>query len=206
MVTIISTPGAPDANSYASMDEANSYFEQRLPLPVEWVASGDFEARALLTAGRYMDLIASPLTTFVPASGSTAAYYKTRQQWTGQPATATQRMSWPRLNMFDRNGNAIDSAVIPIDLKLAQCEFAGQLKVQDRTLDNDVITQGITAVRAGSVSVNFKDMIDPAVWPQAVWNMLVPSWYTDVVISYVASGIFESISPRNDCDPRRSTL
>ena len=197
MVTIITTPAAPDANSYASLDDAASYFEQRLPLPVAWVASGDLEARALLMAARYLDAMASPLTEFYPATSSMPAHYRTRPHWTGQPTTQTQRLSWPRLGMIDRNGRTIDSMEIPIDLKLAQCEFAGQLRMQDRTLDNDVITQGITSVRAGSVSVDFKDMIEPAVWPQAVWNMLVPSWLTDDVIAYAPSttAIFEHISP-----------
>lgn len=194
MVTIITTPAAPDANSYADMAFANAYFEQRLPLPVEWVASGDLEARALLTAARYLDVIASPLTVFVPPQGGQAPYYHTRPQWTGTPSTTTQRLSWPRVGMYDRNGNIIDPMVLPVDLKLAQCEFAGQLKVQDRTLDNDVITQGIKSVSAGSVAVTFKDMIDPAVWPQAVWNLLVPSWFTDVQIEYVQSAMFESFS------------
>jgi Putative DnaT-like ssDNA binding protein len=205
MVTIVTTPAAADANSYAAMSEANSYFEQRLPLPTEWVSSGELEARALLTAARYLDVIASPLTVYVPAQNGVPAHYLTRPSWTGQPTTTTQRLSWPRIGMFDRNGNAIDSMAIPIDLKLAQCEFAGQLKLQDRTLDNDVITQGIRAVRAGSVSVDFKDLILPAVWPQAVSNMLVPSWLSDVAITYqqAVTALFESVSVHQADTSRR---
>lgn len=196
MPTIDATPGGASSNSYATMAEANLFFDQRLLIVPPWVASGDAEARALITAARYLDAVATPLTVFIPptSTGGSRGYYLTRPCWTGTAATATQRMAWPRLSMFDRNGNPIDPATIPRDLKDAQCEFAGQLLKTDRTLDNDVITQGITAVRAGSVSVNFKDRIDPAVWPQAVWNLLVQSWLTNETIEYVESVIFESLS------------
>ena len=60
-------------------------------------------------------------------------------------------------------------------------EFAGQLKKGDRSLDNDVIVQGLTSVKAGSVSLSFKDMILPQVMPDAVLNMMPDSWFTSEV-------------------------
>lgn len=200
MVTIISTPGALDANSYATIAEANQYFNDRLPLSVPWIGSGDTEGQAMVMAARYIDAMASPMTMFNPPSKSSGGAagqgsYVTRPHWTGQPATSIQRMAWPRIGMFDRNGNPIDEATIPLDLKYAQCEFAGQLKITDTTLNNDVIVQGITSVKAGSVAVSFKDQIPPRVWPDAVWNLLVPSWLTPEIISYVSSAQFETLYP-----------
>ena len=197
MVPIIETPGDPSANTYATIQEANDYFASRLPLPVPWLASGDAEGQALLMAARYIDAMASALTIFVPPSttGGSRGYYRTRPQWTGAAATATQRMAWPRIGMLDRNNNPIDSTIIPLDLKQAQAEFAGQLKGSDTTLNNDTINQGITSVKAGSVSVSFKDQIMPRVWPDAVWNLLVPSWLTQEVITYVQQASFEVILP-----------
>lgn len=96
--------------------------------------------------------------------------------------------------MLDTNGNAIASGVIPQALKDAEAEFAGQLLKGDRTLDNDVIVQGVTSVRAGSVSVSFKDTISPQVVPDAVLNMLPPSWLTDETIEPAVSADFDVVS------------
>jgi len=196
MVTIIETPGAPNANSYATMAEANTYFENRIPLPVSWVPSGELQAQALVTAGRYIDAMASPLTVFIPptTTGGSRGYYRTRPTWTGKVTTVEQRLAWPRVGMFDRNGNPIATIDIPLDLKHAQCEFAGQLLVSDTTLNNDAIAQGISSVSAGSVSVSFSGMAIPRVWPDAVWNLLVPSWLTQEEISYVRAAQFEFMS------------
>lgn len=68
---------------------------------------------------------------------------------------------------------------VPTDLKNATAEFAGQLGSTDRTLDNDVIVQGVTGVRAGSVSVSFKQEIIPQVIPDAVYNLMPQAWLTD---------------------------
>lgn len=95
--------------------------------------------------------------------------------------------------MFDRNGNAISSLVIPDDLKDAVAELAGQLAIEDRTLDNDVAVQGITSVRAGSVSVGFKSsgIMSSKMIPDAVMFQLVPSWITDEFYEPAQSPIFE---------------
>ena len=189
-VIIIATPGAANANSYATHAEANAYFEERLPLDPAWVASG--QEAVLIMATRMIDMLAQPFRTFVP-DGRGGGYYRARRQWTGLPATTTQRLSWPRVGMFDRNGNAILSTVIPQELKEAQAEFAGQLLKADRTLDNDVISQGISSIRAGSVSLSFREGTLPQVFPDAVLNLLVESWLTEEVISSPTLGLFEVI-------------
>lgn len=181
MPTIIETVGASNANSYATLAEANTYFDERLPLATPWVASGDTSIRALIMATRVLDMMARPYKQYYPPMGGQAGYYRTRREWTGAPATTTQRLAWPRTGMYDHNGNAIASNVIPMDLKYAQAELAGQLIMADRTLDNDVIVQGIRSVSVGSVSVSFRDMIDKAVLPDAVLNLMPPSWFTDEI-------------------------
>lgn len=195
MPTIIETVGAANANSYASLAEANTYHDGRMALNPPWVASGDTAIRAMITATRSLDQLgAGGHRRLVPSSGGVPAYYRTPRSWTGAPATATQRLAWPRIGMLDTNGNAIASGVIPQALKDAEAEFAGQLLKGDRTLDNDVIVQGVTSVRAGSVSVSFKDTISPQVVPDAVLNMLPPSWLTDETIEPAVSADFDVVS------------
>lgn len=180
MPTLVATPGAANANSYETLAEANTYFDERLPLPTPWVASGDSAIRALIMATRVLDAMAVPHKTL--RKGCDCNYIYVSRAWTGSPASATQRLAWPRIGMFDRNGNAIPSDVIPQELKDAESELAGQLLMADTTLDNSTAVGGITSVRAGSVAVTFKDNIEAHVLPDAVLNLMPQSWFTDELV------------------------
>lgn len=196
MPTIDATVGGASSNSYETYAEANAYFDERIPIVPPWVTSGN-EAY-LITATRLLDNFAQPYKTFFPPQGSSPAYYRVRPRWTGQPATATQRLAWPRIGMFDANGNEIPSNVIPQALKDAESEFAGQLLAGDRSLDNSVIVQGLTSVRAGSVSLSFKDTIIPQVIPDAVMNLMPTSWLTEELFEMANPAEFDIVS-RGSC-------
>lgn len=260
MPTLITTIGGATSNSYVTHEEANDYFESRVPLPIPWVTSG--QEAALIMSARVLDLLAQPFKTFVPGTGCGCGYYRVRRQWTGSPATITQRMAWPRVGMFDANGNPLDISIvdssvanptvvttnavnrvqsgqevlifghvgsdpdlnaahiatpvtatsfsvpvnvltggiggsvttIPQELKNAQSELAGQLLMADRTLDNDVIVQGIKSIRAGSVSVTFGDALVQQVIPQAVFDMLPVGWLTDELFIPAVPAMFDVVS------------
>lgn len=186
------TVGGANSNAYCTVIEAQWYFDTRLPLS-GWDDADD-QSVLLIMATRLLDALARPFKTLVPAQGGVPAYYRVRRQWTGAPATTTQRLAWPRTGMYDRNGNAIPSNVIPEDLKEAVSEFAGQLGLGDRSLDNDVVTQGVTSVRAGSVSVTFKENIVPQVIPDAVYALLPQSWLTDELYEPALQAEFDVVS------------
>lgn len=191
-LVLVATPGAANANSYLTVVEANAYFESRLPLsPTEWddVDSKDI---LLVMATRVLDKILTPYKSLITLNGQN--YYRVRPAWTGIAATAVQRLCWPRTGMFDQNNNVIASNVIPQDLKDATAELAGQLGNGDRTLDNDVIVQGIKSLKAGSVALTFGDGLTPQVIPDAVYNLLVNSWMTDELYEPALSAIFDVIS------------
>jgi hypothetical protein len=190
MVTIIATPGASNANSYITEVEADAYFDARLPLVPPWSDAADPTA-ALAMATRTLDAMALPYKYLVKGTGGSMSYYITRPAWTGTPATATQRLAWPRIGMFDGNGNPIPSNVIPEELKEATAEFAGQLVQSDTTLDNAVIVQGLKSVKAGSVALSFKDMIEQHVIPDMVWNLMPSSWFTDEIIEPAWPAMFD---------------
>ena len=187
-VTIVSTPGASNANSYEEVAEANAYFTTRLFLNPAWDTAED--AAALLVWGTRL-LDAMFVGRKILRIDGTNKYYVTLRKWTGAPATTTQRLSWPRTGMFDRNGNAIASNVIPQDLKDALSELAGQLLAGDRTLDNDVSVQGVKSVKAGSVAISFKDMILAQVIPDAVLNLMPASWFTDELVEAAPPALFD---------------
>lgn len=187
MPTLDVTVGGATANSFCSLAEAATYFDERIPLPTPWVASGDTSIRALIMAGRVLDGLAQGHRT-LHVDGENR-YYQTTPHWTGSPATTTQRMTWPRTGMYDRNGNAIAADSIPLDLKNAQAELAGQLLMSDTTLDNSVSVGGITSIKAGSVALSFNEMIARHVIPDGVAEMLVPSWLTDALVEPAYLGV-----------------
>ncbi len=191
MATLVATAGASNANSYLTQAEADAYFETRLAAST-WEDSDDKE-KALMMATRVLDKLLQPYTYLVPAANGVAAHYRTRAHWSGSPSTTTQKLAWPRTGMTDGNGNAIATNVIPQDLKDAVAELAMQLITADRTLDNDVSAQGISSLRVGSIALTFKDQIEANVIPDAVWNLLVPSWVEDETIVAASSAEFEMI-------------
>ena len=181
MAVLDSTVGGAASNSYETLAEALLYFETRTPVQA-WELAADQEV-LLMMATRVLNAMARPLKTYVPATSTHAAYFITRSTWTGAPATTTQKLAWPRTGMYDANGNAIASNVIPQDLKDAESELAGALGTVDSTLDNDIIVKGVTSVRAGSVAMTFKEMIETHVIPEFIWSMMPASWFTDEVIT-----------------------
>jgi hypothetical protein len=143
-------------------------------------------------ATRVLDMMAVPHRTLRFLNGM--HFYYTSRQWTGAPTSATQRLAWPRTGMFDRNGNAIGSTIIPQELKDAESELAGQLAITDTTLDNATIVGGVTSVRAGSVAVSFKENIDAHVLPDAVLALMPQSWFTDELVEPALPAQFDLIS------------
>lgn len=187
-VTLVATAGASNANSFITEAEADAYFDARVPLSPPWADAADPTA-AIAQATRLIVSMYAPRRTLVRTDPPSESYYLIPPTWTGAVATSTQSLPWPRTGMYDVNGNAIASNVIPQALKDATAELAGQLAIADRTLDNAIATQGITSVKAGSVAVSFKSgNIDVLrVLPEVVRLMLVPSWITDEIWESIQS-------------------
>lgn len=191
-VTIDPTVGGVNANSWAAVAEADAYFAARVPLSTPWVDMTDKTALLAMATRVLSAMSVARKTLRFDSNGR--PYYYTSRKWTGEIATVTQALAWPRIGMFDRLGRAIAENVNPQELKEAQIELAGQLGLSDRTLDNDVAVQGITSVKAGSVAVTFKENIQAQVLPDAVLNLIPPSWLTDEIISYAINRpIFETV-------------
>lgn len=192
-LTLIATPGASNANSFLTLAEAVAYYEGRLEVP-EW-EDADSQEALLVMATRLLVASYSPLRKLVRVSPPGQSYYLIRPTWTGAPTTTTQRLPWPRSGMYDRNGVAIADTVVPQDLKEATAELAGHLAKGDRSFDNDAAVQGISSVKAGSVSVSFRDGADATkLIPDVVFDLLVPSWLTDEIIEQANKAEFDVVS------------
>ena len=170
MVTIITTPGAADANSYVTVSGAASYHAARLYSDLWNDADPDDQAAALVMAAKFLDAM--------PGA------------WTGTATSSGQVLGWPRIGMLNRNGFPIASGEIPTALKDAQSEFARQLLGSDLTETNAIVAQGINSLSAGPVSLSFQQSqkeylalrqkdAQNAIIPDAVRMLLVPSWLGD---------------------------
>ena len=156
MPTIIATPGALDANSYATVAEADAYHATHLYAATWTAATQTTKEIALIMATRLLD-----------------HHYN----WAEWAATIDQALQWPRDGVIAYNEREfVPTDEIPQQLKDATSEYARQLIDADRTLDNEIETQGIKALTAGSVSLSFKDSVVAKVIPDAV-HFLIPDWW-----------------------------
>lgn len=201
MPTIVSTPGAANANSYVSLAEFDAYLADRLPVPTAVIALSQAQRESAIIQGtRALDQILTNggrRLEVIKSSNGMTKFYITRPYWTGSPATTTQSLAWPRTGMLDRNGNAIASDVIPMDLKIATMEMAIIAASTDLYADNAIVVQGITELTAGPVSLSFKDYIQTRSLPSSVTLALVPSWLTEELYENALTGAqFQTLGTR----------
>lgn len=154
-LTLVATAGSASANSYATLAEGNAYHEAHVYASVWNDATDASKEQALVMATRVLDRM---------------------YEWTGYTATETQRLLWPRTCIVYPSGWPVPSTVIPDQLKDAVIEFARQLIVADRTADSEIETQGITDLKAGPVSLSFKDTVTAKVIPDAVQYLIPCDW------------------------------
>lgn len=95
-LVLVSTPGAADANTYASKAEADVIAEELYPVPGWTAVPAPTQYRALVAATRQLDLF----------------------PWIGEKATDTQALDWPR------RGTPFGELEIPAAVKRATCRLA----------------------------------------------------------------------------------
>lgn len=160
---IVATPGAANANSFGTLAEANSYHETQYHPDAPWEDLDDITKTQLL-------IMATQLMV-------------NQIEWTGYTTSSTQALSWPRVDMMQRNEwSAVPTTDIPVEVKNATFELARILGYNDRTVESDIAANGITQLKAGPISMMFKinNNPGPAPIPISVTDMLVPSWFTTV--------------------------
>jgi len=103
MPTINATPSSPTANSFATLAQGTTYFDERLQA-TNWTGDSDpdVKARALIMATRRLDQL-----TYV-----------------GYKSSTDQALEWPRSDVYDKDGEEYASAAIPTFLVEATLELA----------------------------------------------------------------------------------
>jgi len=149
-MALIATVGGADTNSYVTLDEAESYFENRVHAG-DWENVEDQEA-ALVTASLTIDW-----------------YVK----WKGTRVAETQAMQWPRSGVYDDRGELYSESVVPQKVKTAVFEFALSSIGSDRTADGDLA--GLNKIKAGSLEIVTDDGVYntlPGTIPDKIWKIL----------------------------------
>jgi len=194
-VTLIDTPGAIDANSFCDSDYADAYWETRNSEIWDDVESKD---GALINATRALVRYFLPRREYFPAEvgvNGRAAFFFIHSTWTGAPASTTQKLPWPRIGMYDINGNLIPSTVVPDELKDVTSELAGQMSLSDRMLDFSTVAKGIQRLKTGPVEIEYKNGI-PLIrlLPDIIKLMLIPSWLTEEFEESTRRALFDVVS------------
>ena len=113
--------GISNANSYVSVEDADTYFADRED-PADWTGADTARKEAaIIAATSYLD-------------------NKFRLRWSGRRSFEIQALSWPRQNVEDYDGFTLASNALPERLKFAVIEIA----VRDITtsIAPDVATEG----------------------------------------------------------------
>lgn len=135
--TLIATAGAVNANSYATVAEADTYHDAHL-YGTEWTdAETANKIVALIWATRLLDELCD---------------------WDGNKISRDQALRWPRSDVWDRDDYEIDNTTIPQFLKNATAELARHLLIKDRLQEMDENVAGLEMVKAGPVQVDFSSM------------------------------------------------
>lgn len=150
---LVATIGGTAANAYITLDDAELYFETRLH-KTEWTAATDDNKEiALMWATRLLDASI---------------------EWKGSVVDTDQALQWPRGDVYDRNDTLISETVIPDDILNATCELALALIRSERTEDLEQDAQGLRRLTAGPIELEFKDLVQAKVIPDAVWAYIRP--------------------------------
>lgn len=158
--TLVATAKSASANSYCTLAEADQYQDNRPAVSTTWAdASENNKIRALLWATKLMESLFT---------------------WTAYATTTTQALGWPRTGLLERIDVVLDSDTVPSEVKDAEAEFARQLLVSNRGQDNEIESQGIAAIKAGSVFLQFTASQYNKVVPDVVAMMIPSDWYSSV--------------------------
>lgn len=143
------TIGGASSNSYNTQAEGDDYHDGRL-FTSDWTgASTANKEAALAWATRLLDY---------------------NFDWAGGKYTIPQALRWPRFGALDRDGQLIDSAIIPVALKDAVSELARLLIIANRPGEKG--TEGLAKLKADVIGLEFDKHDRTGSIPDDVYQMI----------------------------------
>jgi hypothetical protein len=129
--------GLPYANSYASLEFADAYFENHAYYADAWDELPTSRKTSMLVgATQQIDLLFD---------------------WQGQAANAGQALGWPRYGAYDRDGNPMPARALPTRLQQAVCEQAFYMSKGDPTATVNAAASGsdISRIKVDVLEIEF---------------------------------------------------
>lgn len=154
------TPGAADANSYLTVEEADAYHAARLHNTAWTTAPTPNKEAALQWATRTLD----------------------REEWVGLRVSIAQGLRWPRYEVYDQDDMYVDPTAVPKFLKDATAELAFLLIASDRTADAG--TEGFSSIAVGPIKLDIDLATKVKTISPEVWEMI--SFYCESGASTVS--------------------
>jgi hypothetical protein len=145
-MALISTVGAVDANSYASLAEANTYFADGAYISA-WEDTDETQANLLISATRRLD----------------------QESYAGYRMSYTQALKWPRGNVY-LDGLLIPSDTIPQRLKDAVFEMALSLAGSNILEQSELAN--FKSLQVGPVSLEMNQPVQSGSLPAQVARLL----------------------------------
>lgn len=153
------TVGGAEANSYATNSDADDYFADRLHATAWTDASESDQDAALIMATRGIDALC----------------------YRGTAGSSTQALQFPRTGLKLPTGYSTTADAIPRLIKEATYEYALVLlnSAADATLEREQVTEGLKELKAGPVTLKFRDDFDYRALPGNVRAMIPELWLCD---------------------------
>lgn len=149
---LIETAASASANTYASLAEAELYFDKKY-YKDNWSSAATASKNIVLVeATRLLD-----------------QHY----DWQGSKWTEEQALRWPRSSVVDPDFYDVDFDIIPQFLKDATAELALNILSGDRTAESD--TRGIKRMKAGPLELEVDKIDETLVIPDSVDEIV--KWY-----------------------------
>ena len=152
-LTLVATASSATANSYVTLASANVFLEENIHIYSTWASLSTANAEACLIYA----------TTLLDA----------QVDWIGTKGTSSQALDWPRDDVDDPNGYAVDSDTIPTFLQRAVSFYGYYLSQTDRIAEVD--TFGFKSLKAGSLAMVIDKYDRKQVMPVPVWDLV--KWY-----------------------------
>lgn len=148
--------GLSNSNSYASLAEANLYFDSHPYYSDAWAGLGENDREAaLIRASLQLDSLIT---------------------WYGVIANLSQAMDWPRIGVYDDEGRAIPSNIVPNQVKYATMEMAYYLSKGDPFAPSG--GQGLDELKIDVIELKFASSTTPVPVPPAALTWLKGLGYT----------------------------
>lgn len=140
--------GRSDANAYATVAEADTYYEGHL-YDGDWgAATSTVKQKSLAMATRVLDA---------------------ELEWFGARVYQDQALEWPRYQVRDQDGYILDSNIVPTIVKDATAELARYLIHSDLTAGD---YQGFEKIKLGSLEMVRREGSSGSPLPRIVVVML----------------------------------